>query len=158
MFATFYNPAQAELFRKVVAELIEIGYRGDLLQQSYRFFDWFSENEERIVPAATFAQTPLGYDSACFAVVLSNGDSGTNLISKYRALGAPRAFEVRPDQVIHWRVGAKRDQRSSKTFLRRQTCKPSSVRIASFGNRAGFSVPRTSRPLNPSSAISLTHD
>lgn len=97
---------QGDLFEAVISELSKLGYQGDLLQYDYRFADWFSQNEERSVPAAAFAQTPLGYDSACFAVVISNGESGASLINQYRALGAPRAFEVRPDRVIHWRVSA----------------------------------------------------
>ena len=99
------NSQQDRLFEAVLAELQQLGYSGDLIQRDYSLRDWFSADQaERTVPAALFAQTPVAYDSACFAVLRSNGRAGVDLISDYRALGAPRAFEVRRDRVIHWRV------------------------------------------------------
>src|SRR5262249_40231548 len=98
---------QMKLFDRVLAELERIGYRGELLKRQYRFEDWFTTGvAERVVDAAAFAQTPLSFDNACFAVLVSQGRSGSDLIREYRSLGAPRAFEVLPDKVLHWRVNA----------------------------------------------------
>src|SRR4051812_42568984 len=103
----FQSPTQERLFEAVVSQLESIGYRGDLLQRSYKFDDWFlPEAPEREAAVAAFGQTPSAYDSACFAVVPTNGKAGADLVNEYRALGAPRAFEVRQDRVIHWRVSS----------------------------------------------------
>jgi hypothetical protein len=101
------SPEQQKSLKRVLAELKGIGYEGELLQRPYAFGDWFSEGTpERTVEAAAFARTPIGYDSACFAVVVSNGDGGVELIRKCRALGAPRVLEIgTAGQVFHWRVG-----------------------------------------------------
>src|SRR5205823_3507530 len=92
--------------RAVLIALEGLGYVRDvLLKEGYHFDDWFLPgNQERVVPAVAFGQTPLAYDSACFAVVMSNGQKGAELINQYRALGAPRAIEVRHDRVVQWRV------------------------------------------------------
>jgi type I restriction-modification system DNA methylase subunit len=112
----FQNDCQEKLFEAVLANLGGLGYTGGLLQRQYSFVDWFqSSNPERIVPAAAFGQTPQSYDSACFAVLLSNGRFGEELVGDCRALGAPYAFEVRQDRVVKWRVG--RDLGSSKEVL-----------------------------------------
>jgi len=96
---------QAELFEAVISALGGIGYAEGLIESNYAFADNFvQDNPTVVVPAVAFGQFPSGYDSACFAVVRSNGKSGPELIRDYRALGAPRAFEVYPDRVIHWRV------------------------------------------------------
>src|SRR5262245_8367209 len=106
MVTVFESVLQEKLFRQVVSNLEGLGYRGDLLLQSYTFVDWFrSENPQREVPAAAFGRVPQSYDSACFAVVLANGKSGAELVSEYRALGAPLALEVRKDAVVLWKVG-----------------------------------------------------
>ena len=100
------SPQQSELFEATVKQVEGLGYRGDLLRRDYQFGDWFSpETPLRRVPAAAFGRTPVAYDSACFALLLANGKSGRNLISDYRALGAPLAFEVREDCVVQWKVG-----------------------------------------------------
>src|SRR5437016_1935175 len=103
--------ALTRLFEQVLAGLRGIGYENDLLQESYRFEDWFAVRvgqapELRAADAAAFGRFPFSSDSACFAVVLSNGVSGANLVNRYRALGAPLAFEVQQDRVLLWRVQA----------------------------------------------------
>lgn len=95
------------MYKAVLSELKGIGYQGELLQESYPFEDWFLPGSpSRIAPAVAFAQTPLAYDTACFAVLLPNDDgrSGADLVNDYRALGAPRALEVHSDRIVHWRV------------------------------------------------------
>jgi hypothetical protein len=112
----FKSDQQAVLFNAILRNLQSLGYRDELLQRDYTFVDWFEPNNpERMVPAAAFGQTPQSYDSACFAVVLSNGSCGLPLVGQCRALGAPYAFEVRDDVVINWRVG--RDPSHSKELF-----------------------------------------
>src|ERR1700693_3584177 len=112
----FSSARQERLFKGVLANLQRLGYQGELLQTEYSFLDWFKpDNPNRIVPAAAFGQTPQSYDSACFAVLLSNGQCGAHLVAESRALGAPLAFEVRDDDVVYWVVG--RDETSSRELL-----------------------------------------
>ena len=102
----FVSERQEKLFQEVLRQLEALGYRGERLVRSYQFPDWFEEgNPVRIAPAAAFGRIPQAYDSACFAVVLSNGKSGAQLLTDYRALGAPMAFEVRDDSVVYWKIG-----------------------------------------------------
>ncbi len=103
MATSIASPDQANLFDEVLAGLRTLGYRDELLQPVYRFEDWFGQGQ-RTADAAAFGQTPPSYRNACFAVLMANGKSGPELIRDYRSLGAPRAFEVRPDRVLHWRV------------------------------------------------------
>ncbi len=113
---------QEKLFRQVISSLEGLGYRGDLLLRSYSFVDWFlPENPQRQVPAAAFGRIPQAYDSACFAVVLANGKSGTELINDYRALGAPLAFEVKNDGVVLWKVGRTSDSTVEQRRIRPDT-------------------------------------
>lgn len=101
---------QQKLFEATLEQVRSLGYRGDLLQRNYSFGDWFaSETPLREAPAAAFGRTPVAYDSACLALLLSNGKSGKDLVIDYRALGAPLAFEVRDDCVIQWKVGRNRE-------------------------------------------------
>lgn len=117
MSVHFKSDQQAVLFNAVLRNLQNLGYRDELLQTEYAFVDWFEpDNPERVVPAAAFGQTPQSYDSACFAIVLSNGSCGFPLVGQCRALGAPYAFEIREDVVVNWRVG--RDSSHSKELLR----------------------------------------
>lgn len=116
MNVQFRSAHQEALFNGVLANLQRLGYQGELLQTEYRFLDWFKpDNPNRVVPAAAFGQTPQSYDSACFGVLLSNGQFGAHLIAESRALGAPYAFEVRDDEVVNWVVG--RDEASSRELL-----------------------------------------
>lgn len=84
------------------------GIQALFCEGAYVFSDHFSSNRETVTaPAVAFGQEPSDPNTACFAVVLSNGESGIPLISRYRALGAPRALEITDDAVIHWRVSSK---------------------------------------------------
>jgi hypothetical protein len=113
----FKSGRQETLFNAVLSNLQQLGYRGELLKTDYAFVDWFQpDRPERVVPAAAFGQTPQAYDSACFAVLLSNGKFGPELVADCRALGAPYAFEVREDLIINWRVGP--DAQAAKELLR----------------------------------------
>lgn len=100
------TPEQNRSLEKLAANLRKIGYDGDLLEPHYGFGDWLSEGiPEATVELAAFGRTPVGFDSACFAVVASNGSAGVDRIRECRSLGAPRAFEVDSSgRVYHWRV------------------------------------------------------
>jgi hypothetical protein len=113
MVAHFTSPKQANLFRAIRDKLKSIGYRNGLLEAHYRFNDWFLPNEPvRIARLAAFGQTPPSQESACFAVLPAVDYCGVELIEQYRALGAPYAFEVTNEYIVHWIVG--KDRKSTK--------------------------------------------
>ncbi|MGE0824066.1 MAG: class I SAM-dependent DNA methyltransferase [Candidatus Binatia bacterium] len=106
MPAVFVSDIQEKLYRQVVLNLEKLGYKDELLPQPYSFVDWFLPGTpEKVIPAAAFGCTPQSYDSACFAILIANGKSGADLVHDCRALGAPLAFEIRPEALTLWRVG-----------------------------------------------------
>ena len=106
MKAVFTNSEQQRLFKRVVSEIGAIGYQPEYLLRDYSFKDWFVQGTpERCVPLAAFGRRPFSYNSACLAVVVSNGKSGRGLVTDVRALGAPIAFEVGQDRISVWKVG-----------------------------------------------------
>src|SRR6516164_1577013 len=106
MVKSILSPAQAESLALVLDGLRDVGYSSELIRRSYPFEDWFEPGTpERVVDAAAFSRKPFAYDTACFAVAVSNGDAGVSLMRSVRALGAPRSFEIARDgRVFHWRV------------------------------------------------------
>lgn len=100
------NPArQQRIFVAVLEELRSLGYVGGLLQRNYAFQDWFGTGQPfRQAPAVAFGQTPVSYGTSCFVILKADGRPGSDLISEYRALGAPIAFEVKDNSVIQWKV------------------------------------------------------
>jgi hypothetical protein len=98
--------AQRQSLDRVITGLNTVGYPSDLIRKDYAYDDWFeADTPERVAKAAAFARKPFAPDTACFAVVTSNGAEGVALMRRLRALGAPRSFEVaRGGQVFHWRV------------------------------------------------------
>ena len=118
MTAVFTSAQQERLFQRVIANLAQLGYRGELLPQPYSFVDWFlPETPTKEVPAAAFGRIPQAYDSACFAVLLANGKTGSDLVNDCRALGAPLAFEVRKDATILWKVGREPGATVAQRFI-----------------------------------------
>lgn len=102
----FTTGQQERLYSAVLTEVKRLGFRPECVAQHYRFNDWFETTlPERVASAAVFGRSPFAYDSACFAVLLSNGERGRELVQGFRALGAPIAFEVSADHVTHWIVG-----------------------------------------------------
>lgn len=94
-----------KLYAEVVAGLRDIGYQNSLLEEDYKFADWFSPGmEEREVAAAAFGQTPISYDSACIGVAKANGFREQTLVNRYRALGAPILLEISNNEVREWAV------------------------------------------------------
>jgi len=100
------NLFASEIFRADIVEgLREIGYQGPLLEEGYKFRDWFDPSkEERSIDVAAFSQTPVSYDSACIGVILANGLHHQTLVNQYRALGAPVILEVDKSEVREWAV------------------------------------------------------
>ena len=96
------------LFPSTVAEIVtglrSIGYNGPLLEEDYKFPDWFSGGDEWRVDAAAFGQTPASYDSACIGVVQSNQLREKPLIDRCRSLGAPIILEVDANEIREWAV------------------------------------------------------
>jgi hypothetical protein len=90
---------------EIVTGLRKIGYDGALLEENYKFPDWFVPGtEERQVVAAAFGQTPVSYDSACIGVACANGFREAALIDRYRALGAPIFLEIDREEIREWAV------------------------------------------------------
>jgi len=103
--------ADQNLFQNTVTQVISglrsIGYNGALLEEDYKFPDWFSGGDEWAVAAAAFGQTPVSYDSACIGVVQSNGLRQQSLVNRCRALGAPIILEVDVTEIREWAVSRK---------------------------------------------------
>ncbi|HEX3719303.1 MAG TPA: N-6 DNA methylase [Verrucomicrobiae bacterium] len=117
MSIVFENERHERIYRVVVKCLRGLGFTGELVQQRYAFNDWFLPGVPQREVCAAFGQTPLSYDSACFAVLPYATPATPTSIANYRALGAPFALEVREDGVIPWRVG--RDAGSTSQFAGR---------------------------------------
>jgi hypothetical protein len=95
-------------YSDVVAGLRRIGYSATLVQEEYKFADWFSPDaEERQADAAAFGQTPYSYESACIGVARANGACGVDLVNKFRALGAPIFLEIARTEIRDWVVSRK---------------------------------------------------
>lgn len=105
MSVVFQDEGHERVFRVVLKCLRGLGFTGELLQEHYVFNDWFLSSAPQREVCAAFGQTPLSYDSACFAIVPTATPAAPSTIANYRALGAPFALEIREDSVIPWRVG-----------------------------------------------------
>jgi hypothetical protein len=102
------HSVSSDTVAQVIAGLRNIGYNGSLLEEGYKFPDWFSpQRDEWSVAAAAFGQTPISYDSACMGVVQANGLRSQQLINKCRALGAPIILEVDAKEIREWNVSRK---------------------------------------------------
>jgi len=125
MEAIFTNSEQQRLFARVVSQVRAIGYESEYLVRDYAFKDWFVQGTpERRVPLAAFGRTPFSYDSACLAVVVSNGKSGRALVTDFRALGAPIGLEVGEGRLAAWKIG--RDARATE---KREEVRENDIRI-----------------------------
>ena len=103
----FSSQKHERVFQRVVSGLVRLGYGGNLLCRQYAVHDWFlPDSPVRTLPAAAFGREPPSYDTACIAVLVPAQKVGVELVSEYRALGAPVALEVRDDQIVQWRVAA----------------------------------------------------
>ena len=95
---------------EVIAGLREIGYSNGLIQENYKFPDWFAADAvERQAAVAAFGQTPVSYDSACIGVICANGLQGPSLVNNYRALGAPIVLEIDGTEIREWAVSRRQE-------------------------------------------------
>jgi hypothetical protein len=86
-----------------------IGYREDLrlLRRDYEYTNVTVRQQEiQTIDLAGFAQSPPTYRNVCIGVVVSNGDSGAELVAQHRTLGAPLMFEINGPVVNRWKVTA----------------------------------------------------
>ena len=108
MLVCVANRENPGLFPDTLAQIItglrRMGYHGALLEENYKFRDWFTDRKELCAAAAAFGQTPISYDSACIGVVQANGLQQHPLINKCRALGAPIVIEVDETEIREWAV------------------------------------------------------
>src|ERR1017187_1182539 len=100
------------------AALESIGYEGRFISRDYAFAD-FADNAAIVnqIPLAAFSSYPFSYRNACVGVVIANGTSGgTELASRYRALGAPLLFEVTNGRVQPWAIGPEQAKTAGDAF------------------------------------------
>lgn len=85
-------------------EFVKIGYSS--IRQNYVFSDVFSSPPlDRTAEVAAFTHTPPSYRNAALALVSDIANRATDqLVSEYRALGAPLVFVVEGSQVSVWQV------------------------------------------------------
>ncbi|MFH1922070.1 MAG: N-6 DNA methylase [Planctomycetota bacterium] len=103
----FRSQKHQRVFQRVLSGLERLGYGESLLFREYLIHDCFlADAPTRTLPAAAFGREPPSYDTACIAVLVPTQKTGADLVSDYRALGAPVALEVREDRIVQWRVGA----------------------------------------------------
>lgn len=102
----------------IANEVVLAGYQSGSVVRDYSFADVMVPGHERRSAAlAAFTQTPPSYRSAALAVVESDHRSPEEVVSEYRALGAPLLFLVDGDEVSIWQVNAELPARC----LRRST-------------------------------------
>ncbi len=107
----FESQKHERVFQQLIRGLRGLGYKGTLIQEDYSFPDLFLPGAPvRLLPAAAFGREPPSYDSACIAIVIPHQKAGVELVSEYRALGAPVALEVGHDHLTQWRVSADVDR------------------------------------------------
>jgi hypothetical protein len=89
--------------RALQEEFANIGYIA--IVRDYVFSDIFSASTpNRKVPVAAFTHTPHSYRNAALAVVEGNQRPASEIVSEYRALGAPLLFVVEGNEVVVWQV------------------------------------------------------
>ena len=81
-------------------QLLECGYRPDMLQADFRFGDG------QTVPLVGFAHPPMDSRSACVAVI-SGSDTTRLAVEGCRPLGAPLVFVCFKDHLQWWKQGAR---------------------------------------------------
>ena len=87
-------------------EIAKIGYSA--IESDYVFSDVFAPSgADRVVPLAAFTHTPPSYRNAALAVVEAKGRSAEDVVTDYRALGAPLLFVIEDQQVTVWEVHPK---------------------------------------------------
>src|SRR5258707_3394064 len=84
-------------------EIEKIGYSA--IRSDYVFSGVFSDcGVSRTATIAAFTQTPPSYRNAALAVVHAQGRRPIDIVSEYRALGAPLLFVIEGRDVTVWQV------------------------------------------------------
>lgn len=86
-------------------EFANIGYSA--IVRDYVFSDVFSASApNRKVPVAAFTHTPYSYRNAALAVIEGDQRPAIEVVSEYRALGAPLLFVIEGNEVVVWQIRA----------------------------------------------------
>ena len=89
--------------RALQEEFANIGYFA--IVRDYVFSDVFSASApNRKALVAAFTHTPYSYRNAALAVVESDRRPAIEVVSEYRALGAPLLFVVEGNEVVVWQI------------------------------------------------------
>ena len=73
--------------------------------RDYVFSDIFANRApDRTTPIAAFTHTPPSYRNAALAVIERDNRAVVDLVSEYRALGAPLLFVVEGNDVAVWQI------------------------------------------------------
>src|SRR5437016_3345403 len=84
-------------------EIAKIGY--STIESDYTFADVFAPSgADRIAPLAAFTHAPPSYRNAALAVVEARGRNSADVVTDYRALGAPLLFVITNQHVTVWEV------------------------------------------------------
>jgi hypothetical protein len=85
-------------------EIAKIGYSA--IVEDYVFSDVFAKTPtDRKASIAAFTHTPPSYRNAAFAVAHQDHRSAAEIVSDYRALGAPLVFVIEGSNVAVWQTG-----------------------------------------------------
>jgi N-6 DNA Methylase len=89
--------------RALQEEFANIGYVA--IVRDYVFSDVFAASTpNRKAPIVAFTHTPSSYRTAALAVVEADQRPVLEVISEYRALGAPLLFVIQGDEVVAWQM------------------------------------------------------
>jgi hypothetical protein len=93
------------VIRAVHDEIAKIGYSA--IVEDYVFSDVFAALPiDRKASVAAFTHTPPSYRNAALAVVDAQQRAAVDVVSEYRALGAPLLFVVEAKDVTVWQIRA----------------------------------------------------
>src|SRR5712691_7911022 len=90
-------------FSALKNEISKIGYLA--VVTNYKFSDVFATAAvDRTAALAAFTQTPPSYRNAALAVVHAENRPTAEIVSEFRALGAPLLFVIEGTDVTVWQV------------------------------------------------------
>ena len=92
------------IIKEIEDAFFSIGYKHDLIRKDYAFTDFISPKPAlRSITLAVFGQEPMDYRSACFGLeFVQDPLPSKDLVSQYRAFGAPQLFMVRNGKAEWW--------------------------------------------------------
>ena len=92
------------IIKDIEGAFFSIGYKHALIRKDYAFTDFIAQKPAlRSITLAVFGQEPMDYRSACFGVEFPQENMPSrDLVSLYRAFGAPQLFMVRNGKAEWW--------------------------------------------------------